>query len=166
MLELVYSDLFGPMSLPSISGFLYYVIFVDFFSRKTWIYFLKCKESEEIVSKFKEFKTITKNSSRKKIKVMRIDNGKEYTSTIFKDLFKLVGIKREFTVPYNPQQNGVAERKNITIVEAARVMIFDQNLSMSFWAEASNTSVYIQNECPHSHLDNKTLEEDFFRYET
>ena len=76
VLELVNSYLCGPMSTPSIGGFLYYVIFVDFFSRKTWIYFLKCKEFEEILSKFKEFKTITEISSGKKIKVLRTDNGK------------------------------------------------------------------------------------------
>ena len=132
LLEQVHSNLCGPIFLPSIGGFFYYVIFVDDFSRKTWIYFLKCKESEEILSKFKEFKTITENSSRKNIKVLRTDNGKEYTSEIFKEFCKLSRIKREFTVPYNPKQNGVVERKNRTIVEAARAMIYDQNLSMSF----------------------------------
>lgn len=103
VLELVHSDLCGPMSIPSIGGFLYYLIFVDDFSRKTWIYFHKCKEFEEILSKFKEFKTITENSSGKNIKVLRTNNGKEYTSEIFKEFCKLIGIKREFTVPYNPQ---------------------------------------------------------------
>ena len=137
VLELVHFDLCGPMSVPSIGGFLYYLIFVDDFSRKTWIYFLKCKESEEILSKFKEFKTVTENCFSKNIKILRKNNGNEYTCKIFKEFCKLIGIKREFTVPYNPQQNGVAERKNITIVEAAQTMIFDQNLSMSLWAEAS-----------------------------
>lgn len=71
------------------------------------------------------------------------------------------GIKREFIVAYNPQQNGVAERKTRTIVEAAKAMLLDQNIVTSFWAETSRTDVYIQNRCPHSHLDNKTPEEAF-----
>ena len=87
---------------------------------------LKCKESEEILSKFKDFKTIIENSLGKKVKVLRTDNGKEYTFEIFTEFCKLAGI------PFNPQQNGVVERKNKTVVEAARAMIFDQNLSMSF----------------------------------
>ena len=95
------------MSIPSIGGFVYYLIFVDDFSRKTWIYFLKCKESEQILSKFKEFKTITDNSSGKNIKILRTDSGKEYTSEIFKEFCKPTRIKREFTVPYNLQQNGL-----------------------------------------------------------
>ena len=76
VLELVHSDLCGPMSTPSIGGFLYYMIFIDDFSRKIWIYSLKCREFEDILSKFKQFNTITENSLEKKIKVMRIDNGK------------------------------------------------------------------------------------------
>ena len=113
------------MSVPSKVGFLYYVIFIDDFSRKTWIYFLKCKESTEILKRFKEFKALTENFFGKKIKTLRTDNGKEYTSEIFKEFCKNVGIKREFTVAYNPQQNGVAEGKNKTIVEAAKAMLLD-----------------------------------------
>ena len=64
-------------------------------------------------------------------------------------------------MPYNPQQNGVAERKNRTIVEAAKAMLHNQNLHFSFWAEATNTAVYIQNRCPHSILENITPEEVF-----
>lgn len=122
VLELVHSDLCGPMSKPSLGNALYYVIFVDDFSRKTWIYFLKSKESEDILRKFKEFKSITENHSGRKIKTLKTDNGREYTSEVFKEFCKDAAIKREFTVPYNPQQNGVAERKNRTIVEAARAM--------------------------------------------
>ena len=91
------------MSTPSLGGFLYYVIFVDDFLRRTWIYFLKCKESEVLFRKFKEFKTTTENSLGKKIKVLRTDSGKVDTSKIFKEFCKLVGTMIEFTVPYNPQ---------------------------------------------------------------
>ena len=127
-------------------------MFIDDFSRKTWIYFLKCKESKEILKRFKEFKTLIENLSGHKIKTLRTDNGGEYTSDLFKRFCKEIGIKREYTVPYNPEQNGVAERKNRTVIEATRAMIFDQNLEYYLWAEASCTAVYIQNRSPHSYL--------------
>lgn len=149
------------MSVTSLGGFLYYVIFVDDQSRKTWTYFLKCKESNEVLTRFKEFKALVENMSGKRIKTLRSDNRGEYISDSFKDFCSSVGIKREFTIPYNPQQNGVVERKNRTIVEAAKAMMHDQNLHTSFWAEASSTAVYIQNKCPHFLLDNKTPEEAF-----
>ena len=116
------------MFVTSLERFWYYVLFIDEFSRKTWIYFLKCKESEEILKRFKEFKTLTKNLSGRKIKTLRTNNGGEYTFDLFIRFCKEIGIKREYIVPYNLEQNRVAERKNRTIIEAARAMIFDQNL--------------------------------------
>lgn len=70
VLELIHSNLCGPMFIPSLRGFWYYILFIKDFSRKTWIYFLKCKESEEILQRFKEFQTLTKNISRHKIKTL------------------------------------------------------------------------------------------------
>ena len=78
---------------------------------------------------------------------------------MFKEYCVSLGINREFGVPYNPQKNGVVKRKNRTIVEVKKSMMFDQNLDSSFWAEASRVVVYNQNIFPHSHLDNKTPEE-------
>ena len=89
------------MSATSLSGYLYYVSFIDDFSCKTWIYFLKAKN--EVFNKFKEFKELVENLFEKKIKIIRSDNGGE-----FKSLCKEVGIKRELSTPYNPHQNGVA----------------------------------------------------------
>jgi transposase InsO family protein len=74
---------------------------------------------------------------------------------------KDVGIKRELTTPYNPKQNGVAERKNRTIMEVVKTMIRDQDLPMCLWAEATMTAVYVQNRLSHSALGFKTLEEMF-----
>ena len=70
------------------------------------------------------------------------DHG-EFTSNEFKELCKESGIKRELSTPYNPQQNGVAERKNRTIMEAAKEMLHDQDLPMHLWAEAARTAVYV-----------------------
>ena len=71
------------MSSASLSGFWYYVTFIDDFSRKTWIYFLKSKESDEVLSKFKELKALVENLSKKNIKTLRYDNGGELTSGSF-----------------------------------------------------------------------------------
>jgi hypothetical protein len=76
ILELVHSDVFGPVTVPSLSGSLYYVSFIDDFSRKTWIYFLRKKS--EVFEKFKEFKALVENQTDKKIKVLRTDNGGEF----------------------------------------------------------------------------------------
>ena len=142
------------MAMPSLGDFLYYVIFIDDYSRKTWIYFLKAKD--EVFSKFQEFKALVENLSWRKIKISRSDNGGEYTSNEFKYFCREVGIKRELKTPYNPQQNGVAERKNISIVEAAKAMIHGQNLPMHLWEEESSTVVYVQNKSPHNILGNNT----------
>ena len=99
--------------------------------------------------------------SGKRIKILRSDNGGKYTSTEFNDFCKEAGFKMELTIPYNPQQNRVAERKNKTIVEASKAMINDQSLPMFLWAEASRTVVYVQNKCPHKIVKNMTPEEAF-----
>ena len=114
-----------------------------------------------MLNKFKEFKAQVENLSEGRIKILRSDNGGEYTFTEFNDFCKKARIKRELTVPYKPQQNGVAERKNETIVEATKAMIHDQSLPMLLWEEASRTVAYVQNRCPHKILKNMTPEEAF-----
>jgi transposase InsO family protein len=135
------------------------VYFIDDYSHKTWVYFLKSKY--EVFSKFKEFKALIENLSERNIKTLRSYNGGEYTSKDLANIFKYVGIKRELTTPYNPQQNGVAERKNRTIMEAVKTMIHDQDLPMHLWAKAAKTTLYVQNILSHSSLGFKTLEEMF-----
>jgi hypothetical protein len=93
--------------------------------------------------------------------VLRSNNGGEYTSRDFSDFYKEAGIKRELIVPYNPQHNGVTERKNRSIVEVAKATIHDQDLPMFLWGEASSTAVYVQNKSPHQILGDKTPEEAF-----
>ena len=127
-MEIFHSDVCGPMSSISLRGYAYYVYFIDDFSRKTWVYFMKNKD--EVFNKFKEFKALIENHTEKKIKTFRSDNGEEFTSNEFKELCKESRIKRELSTPYNPQQNGVVQRKNRTIMEAAREMLHDQDLPM------------------------------------
>jgi transposase InsO family protein len=118
--------------IPSMSGYLYYVIFIDDHSRKNWIYLLNTKDG--VLARFQGYIAQVENLTRKKIKVMRSDNGGEYISQDFNDFYIKVGIKREYIVPYNPQNNGVVERKSISIVEVVKEMIHDQHLPMFLWA--------------------------------
>jgi transposase InsO family protein len=113
------------MSSTSLGRYVYYVSFIDDFSHKNWIYFLKDKH--EVFNKFKEFEALVENVSEKKINILRSDNGGELTSDEFKGLCHAVGIKREFSTPYNHQQNDVEERNNRTIMEAVKAMIHDQD---------------------------------------
>jgi transposase InsO family protein len=147
------------MPSTSISGYVYYVSFIDDYSRKTCVYFLKSKN--EVFGKFKEFKALIENLFERKIKMLMLDNRGEYTSKEFVNFCKYVGIKRELTTPYDPQQNGVVERNNITIMEAVKTMIHDQDLPMHLWEEATRTTVYVQNKLSHSALGFKTPEEMF-----
>ena len=90
----------GPMFTVSLSGHEYYVSFIDDYSKKNWIYFLKDKGG--VFDRIQEFKALVENQTGKKIKVLRSDNGGEYTSNEFQDLCTQEGIQRQLTVPYNP----------------------------------------------------------------
>ena len=140
ILGLIHSNIYRPMSTKALSGVDYFLTFIDDHSRKTWIYFLKTKD--EVFYRFKEFKALVENMTKKKINFLRSDNGGEYVNKDFIDFCAKEGIKREWTY-YNLEQNGVAERKNRTIVEATRAMMYDQDMPKFLWAEACNTTVYI-----------------------
>jgi hypothetical protein len=159
ILDLIHSDVCGLMSSVSLTSCIYYVIFIDEFSRKSWIFFMKTKG--EVFSRFQEFKALVENQTGKKIKVLTTDNGGEYTSKEFMDFCAGEGIGRELMVPYNPQQNGVAERKNRAIVGAARALLHYQGLPLFLWDEACYTAVYLQNRSPHREVGSMTPEEAF-----
>ena len=137
----------------SLSRYVYYVSFIDDFSHTTWIYFLKGKN--EVFSKFKEYKSLVENQTDRKINTLRSNNGREFTSEEFKELYRESEIKRGLSTPYNPQQNGVVEQ---TIMEATQPMLHDQDLPMHLWVKETRKTVYVQNRTPHRILDNKTLE--------
>jgi hypothetical protein len=141
VLNLIHSDVCGSMSVESVSGSRYFVLFIDDYSRKTWIYFLKTKD--EVFGRFQEFRALVENQTRRKIQVLRSDNGGEYTSKEFEDYCTEARIKKELIVPYNPQRNGVAERKNRTVVGVTHAMIHDQGLPLFLWEKASNVAVYL-----------------------
>jgi transposase InsO family protein len=140
-LDLINSDVCSPMPVRSLGGSLYYVTFIDDYSRKTWLHLLKSKD--EVFNKFQEFKAEIENLTNKKINTLRIDNGGEYTSKEFVALFKSAGIRRELTIPHNPQQNGVAKRKNRSIEEIVKALLNDQYLSMFLWGEAAMMTICV-----------------------
>jgi len=105
-LELVHSDICGPMSTASLSNNMYFILFIDDFSRMTWVYFLKTKSQALLM--FKNFKSMAETQSGQKIKVLRTDNGGEYISKEFNAFCLEAGIVHQLTIPYSPQQNGVS----------------------------------------------------------
>lgn len=145
-LQLVYSDICGPMRTRSNGGGLYFATFIDDYSRWCEVYILKKKS--EIFTVFKEYKNLVENQLNLKIKTFQSDNAREYISGEFNKFLKNQGIQRRFTAPYTPQQNGVAERKNRTLVEMARCMIIQSGVPPSFWGEAICTANFIRNRCP------------------
>ena len=142
-LELVHTDVCGPMQTQSFGGSHYFITFIDDYSCYCYTYFLKKKS--EVLEKFKEFKASVENEFKMKIEALRADRGGEYLSNEFQQFLKECGIRPEFTAAYSPQQNGVSERLNRTLVEAARSMLSHADLSNAYWAEAVATATYLRN---------------------
>lgn len=143
VLEVVHADVCGPMEHVSIGSSRYFLLFVDDYSRMAFVYFLRAKN--EVFKYFKEFKALVERQTGQKLKTLRTDNGGEFCSSEMKSFLLKAGIAHQKTNPYTPEQNGMCERMNRTVVERARCMLFDANLPKQFWAEAVNTAVYLRN---------------------
>jgi hypothetical protein len=154
VLDLVHTDVCGPMQTRSLGGAFYFMLFIDDCTRYTWVYFLRRKSN--VFDYFKEFRTMVEKNTGKSIKILHSNQGGEYKSGDFIKYCKDLGIVQKLTVPHTPRQNGVAERKNITLVECARNMMKGKNLFNTFWAEAINIVVYLKNISPARCLDNIT----------
>ncbi|WVY98367.1 hypothetical protein V8G54_030518 [Vigna mungo] len=152
--EYVHADLWGPARTLTHGGGAYFLSIIDDFSRRVWIYVLKNKS--ETFQKFKEWHTQIENQLGCRLKCLRTDNGLEFVSEEFNGFCKEKGIKRHRTVVGTPQQNGLAERMNRTILERVRCMLLGSGLSKAFWGEAANTAVYLINRSPSSALNFKT----------
>ncbi|GKD81326.1 putative ribonuclease H-like domain-containing protein [Tanacetum coccineum] len=113
------------------------------FSRFSWVFFLATKD--ETFEILKTFIIAIENLIDLKVKVIRCDNGTEFKNRVMNQFCEMKGIKRKFSVARTPQQNGVAKRKNRTLIEAARTMLADSKLPTTFWAEEVNTACYVQN---------------------
>ncbi|KAK1684971.1 hypothetical protein QYE76_045819 [Lolium multiflorum] len=153
-LELLHLDLFGPSHYDTLGGSKYGLVIVDDYSRYSWVFLLKSKDETH-----REFITFTKKAQRmyeSEIKAIRTDNGTEFKNYTMQEFVDDEGIKHEFSAPYTPQQNGVVERKNRTIIEMARTMLSEFNSPHNFWGEAISTAVHYSNRLFLRPLHNKT----------
>nr|GEV28218.1 putative ribonuclease H-like domain-containing protein [Tanacetum cinerariifolium] len=150
----LHMDLFGPTFVKSLNKKSYFLIVTDDYSRFTWVFFLDTKDETSPI--LKTFITGLENQLSLKVKVIRSDNETEFKNHDLNQLCGMKGIRREFNVPRTPQQNGIAERKNRTLIEAARTMLADLLLPILFLVKAVNTACYVQNRVLVSKPDNKT----------
>ncbi|GJS48781.1 retrovirus-related pol polyprotein from transposon TNT 1-94 [Tanacetum coccineum] len=142
-LYLLHMDLCGPMRVASVNGKKYILVIVDDYSRFTWVKFLRSKdEAPDFIIKFLKMIQL-----RLKVPVRRIrtDNGTEFVNQTLREYYEKVGISHETSVARSPQQNGVVERRNRTLIEAARTMLIYAKAPLFLWAEAVATACYTQN---------------------
>jgi transposase InsO family protein len=143
VLELLHMDLFRPITYKSLGGNLYCLMIVDDYFRYTWVFFLHDKT--KVAACFKKFAKRAQNEFEIKLKKIRSDNGKEFDNTNIEAYYDEVGIKHEVSATYTPQQSGVVERKNQTLITLARTMLDEYNTPEALWAEAINTACYASN---------------------
>lgn len=156
-LDLIHTDLCGPLPVNSLGDKRYILTFLDDHSRKVFVYFLKRKS--EVSEHTKNFIKLVETQTGDKVKVLRSDNGTEYVNRDLEGFLKGKGIVHQVTVPYSPQQNACAERLNRTLLEKVRCLLYTSNLDHKFWAEAANTAVHLINVSPSKRLSGKTPEE-------
>jgi hypothetical protein len=140
-------DLCGTSRQEGIGKENYFMLIIDDYSRITWVAFLK--EKYEAFDKFKKFEALTENQTGKGLKAIRSDRGGETMSRDFKEFYNRHGIKREYTIPRTPQQNGVVERQNRIVQQMSRSMMNEKNIGQTYWVEAIHTTVHVLNK---SHL--------------
>ncbi|GJX25259.1 putative ribonuclease H-like domain-containing protein [Tanacetum coccineum] len=153
-LQLLHMDLFGPTSVRSINHKTYCLVITDDFSRFSWVFFLRTKDETNGI--LKDFIRQIKNQLNQKVKTIRCDNGTKFKNKDIIEFCGSKGIKREYSNARTLQQNGVAERKNMTLIEAARTMLADSFLPNTFWDEAVSTTCYVLNRVLVTKHQNKT----------
>lgn len=156
LLELIYTVIMGPMKPQSIGHAKYLLTFIDDYSKKVFVYFLKSKDRT-----FVNFKSLVERQTEQKIKILRSDNGTEYCGETFQEYLRKRGIRHQTSNVYTPQQIGVAERMNRTLTEKARCLLYDAELPKIYWAEAINMACYIVNRSVFTSLADRTPEEIF-----
>jgi transposase InsO family protein len=153
-LELFHADLCGQVRPPTVGGKLYFLLVVDDHSRYMWVELLKTKD--EALASFQKIKLRAEVDYSGRLKALRTDGGGEFNSNAFTVYCNEQGIKHYTTTPYSPQQNGVVERRNQSVVEMVRCMLKSKGVPSKYWGEAINTAVYLLNRSPTKSLDGKT----------
>ena len=116
----------------------------------------RSRSKDEAFEAFKKLKAATEMEHKLKVRALRTDRGGEFTSNEFNNYCEKIGVKRFLTAPYTPQQNGVVERRNRTVVDMARSLLKSKNLPGTFWGEAVSTAVYLLNRTPTKAVIGKT----------
>ncbi|RVW45213.1 Retrovirus-related Pol polyprotein from transposon TNT 1-94 [Vitis vinifera] len=155
-LEIIHTDVCGPLNVKARGGYEYFVTFINDYSRYRYVYLMQRKS--EAFEKFKEFRAEAEKQLSKSIKTLRSDRGGEYLVYEFKDYLIENGILSQLTAPRTHQQNGVAERRNRTLLDMMRSMMSYSSLPTSFWGYALQTTVYILNIVPSKSIPNTPLE--------
>ncbi|KAH9782268.1 hypothetical protein KPL71_008823 [Citrus sinensis] len=153
-LDYIHADLWGPAQTASLGGARYFMSLIDDFSRMVWVYVLKTKD--DAFEKFKIWKTLVETQTNRKVRRLRTDNGLEFCNKRFNDFCAENGVVRHKTVRHTPQQNGLAERMNRTLIDKVRCMLIQSRLPMSLWAETLSTACYIVNRSPSSGINFRT----------
>ena len=159
---LIYPDVWGHAPISTLSGYRWFVIFVDDCSRMTWLYLMTNKN--DVYECFCSFHKMVQTQFSAKVKVLKSDNGGEFVSQVLQSYFQDHGIVHETTCPYTPQQNGVAERKNWHILEITLVCLIDAHMPSTSWGDAILYVVYLMNRVPSSVLQFKTPLEKLSTY--
>lgn len=148
-LEKIHSDLASPITPVSLGGNKYVVTFTDDYSRFSWVF--PCEKKSACLEIFKVFKKAVENEFNQKIAFLHCDIGGEYSNIEWKRFAEQEGIQLQYTVPYTPEQNGVAERLNRTLFNMARCFVNDSPyLTKALWAELIRTACYVENRVPSS----------------
>lgn len=159
-LDLVHGDLCGPVKPATPGDKRYFLLLVDDASRFMWLVLLAAKS--DAAEAIKRIQAGAESECGRTLHVLRTDNGGEFTAAEFADYCADRGIQRHFSAPYAPQQNGVVERRNQTILAMARALLKERSMPTVFWGEAVVTAVYILNRAPTKALDGKTPYEAWF----
>lgn len=139
--EYVHADPWGPAPVATLGGIRYFLSIIDDYSEKTWVFLLKHKS--EALSRFFEWYTLLENQVGRKLKGLSTDNGMEFCSGEFNEFCSNLGILRHKTIKLTPQQNGVAERMNRTLLNKVRCLLASSGLGTSFWGEALSTTCFL-----------------------
>jgi transposase InsO family protein len=157
---LVHADLWGPAPITSSTGFRFYLVLVDDFTKFTWTYLLKHKSDTYQV--FTQFQAMVNTQFSLPIQVLRTDCGGEFTSNAFKQFCANKGIIHQLSCPHTPQQNGAAERKHRHLIQCALALLSESKLPMSYWSYAVSTATHLINRLPTPNLSHKTPWEMLF----
>ena len=144
--------------MPSIGGSRYFMTFIDDATRKVVIYTLETKD--QALEAYDAFKAMAERQTGRKLQILRSDNGREYVNSNFKASMERDGVRHQKTYPYTPEQNGIAERMNRTILDKVQSLLNDAKLSKKFWAEAVNKAVYLINRSPTRALKGQVTPEE------